>query len=108
MGQKETTPAHNTQDHSSCAIDHPRFREAKLLNNSDGEFIQISVPVVNENEITSWEKNFKALISSESLLLPLGFEFKKTELCGSNGVCKVRILLSRFDMITIHFYSSRK
>lgn len=54
MGQKEIAPAQNTQDHSSCVIDHPRFREARLLNNSDGEFIQISVPVVNENEITNW------------------------------------------------------
>lgn len=54
MGQKETVPAQKTQDHSSCVIDHPRFHEARLLNNSEGEFIQISVPVVNENEITSW------------------------------------------------------
>lgn len=76
MGQRSAEPAANEEQ--ACIIDHPLFREARLFNDKQGEYIQISVPVINENEIASWEKRFRPLIAHESLLLPLSYEFKKT------------------------------
>ena len=100
MGQRSAEPA-ASEEAQSCVIDHPLFREARLLNDKQGEYIQIAVPVINENEIASWEKRFRPLIAHESLLLPLSYEFKKTELCGANGVCKVQSATRRSDTITI-------
>jgi serine/threonine protein kinase len=87
MGQKQ--PAAQ-QAEPACVIDHPRFKQARLLTDKTGESIQISVPVVSEGELVAWEKGFRALLAHDSLLLPLSFEFKRTELCGANGLCKVK------------------
>lgn len=101
MGQRSAEPNAAVEEAPSCTIDHPLFREARLLNDKQGEYIQIAVPVINENEIASWEKRFRPLIAHESLLLPLSYEFKKTELCGANGVCKVPTPTLRSDTIII-------
>lgn len=70
-------------------IDHPRFRQARLLSDKQGECIQISVAVMNEGELAVWEKGFRALLAYDCLLLPLSFEFQRTQLCGGNGLCRV-------------------
>lgn len=48
MGQKSAEPA-ESREVQSCVIDHPLFREARLLSDKQGEYIQIAVPVINEN-----------------------------------------------------------
>jgi hypothetical protein len=35
-------------------IDHPRFRQARLLTDKQGESIQIAVPVMGEGEVVAW------------------------------------------------------
>lgn len=88
MGARQPSPKRE-EDKNACSINHPRFGKARLLSNKNGEYLEISLPVVNESEIRSWEKAFKAMISHDCLLLPLSYEFRGTELCGSNGICKI-------------------
>lgn len=48
MGQRSAEPA-ASQEVQNCVIDHPLFREAKLLSDKQGEYVHIAVPVINEN-----------------------------------------------------------
>jgi hypothetical protein len=49
MGQKSSSANTPQEEQPPCVIDHPLFKQAKLLNDKQGEYIQISVPVVNES-----------------------------------------------------------
>lgn len=73
----------------------------RLYSDKDGEYLQISIPVVNETEIVNWEKAYKKLIAWDSLLLPRSSEFKGTQICGSNGFCTVILARYRSAMIII-------
>ena len=72
-------------------LGHPRFAHARLLNDKQHHepYIEISQPVIDEGHVKTWEKQYKPLANSSSLLMPRSHSFSKTTLCGSSGLCTV-------------------
>jgi hypothetical protein len=48
MGPKQSSDTNKEDKVEAVTINHPRFEKVKSLSGKDGEYLQISVPVVNE------------------------------------------------------------